>query len=53
MDIRWNYRKPPYPEGRVFFRVDLVLLTRDGKRLVPYTTLVGVPNAEDPAPTYV
>lgn len=48
MDLRWTHRAPPWGESREFFRVDLVVLARDGKRLLPYSTLVGVPTAGDP-----
>ena len=49
MDIRWNFRDPPVGEGRVFFRVDLVVLGREGKRLLPFTTLVSVSTSGDPS----
>ncbi|MBI4859735.1 MAG: hypothetical protein HY815_05665 [Candidatus Riflebacteria bacterium] len=41
-DMRWEYLVPFENEGRVFFRVKLVLQAAEGGRLLPLTTLVGI-----------
>lgn len=47
-DLRWQFMAPEEGEGRVYFRVKLVLATRGGKRLLPFTTLVSVPTPDLP-----
>lgn len=49
MDMRWQYLVPDENEGKVFFRVKLTLQAREGSRLLPLTTLVGVATPDLPA----
>ncbi len=48
-DMRWQYLVPSDNEGRVFFRLKVVVAARDGKRLLPYSTLVSVATPDLPA----
>ena len=48
-DMRWQYLVPDENEGRVFFRMKLVLKAREGARLMPITTLVAVSTPDLPA----
>jgi hypothetical protein len=47
-DMRWQYLVPAENEGRVFFRLKLVLRAAEGVRLLPFTTLVGVQTPDLP-----
>ena len=47
-DLRWRYVAPLENEGRVFFRVKMVLKSVDGGRFLPFTTLVGVTTPDLP-----
>jgi hypothetical protein len=48
-DMRWQYLVPDENEGRVFFRMKMVLKAREGTRLMPITTLVAVSTPDLPA----
>lgn len=48
-DLRWQYLVPSEGEGRVYFRIKLVLRGPSSGRLEPYTTLVAVPTPDLPA----
>lgn len=47
-DLRWQYLVPEEDEGRVFFRIRMVLATSTGRRL-PFSTLVSVATPQLPA----
>jgi len=47
-DMRWQYLTPEENEGRVFFRLKLVLKAAEGMRLLPFTTLIGVQTPDLP-----
>ena len=44
-DMRWHYLVPATDEGRVFFRIKLVLKS-EGGRMLPFSTLVTVPTPD-------
>jgi len=46
--IRWQYLVPEESEGKVFFRLKFILQAIEGKRLAPFTTLVGVHTPDIP-----
>jgi hypothetical protein len=48
-EIRWDYLVPAENEGKVFFRVKLVLKSASSGRLMPFTTLVAVRTPDLPA----
>lgn len=48
-DIRWQYLVPEENEGRVFFRVKLVLRSAQGRTFLPFSTLVGLQTPDPPS----
>lgn len=48
LDVRWQYLVPEEPEGRVFFRVKLVLGVPGKGRTVPLSTLIAVQTPDLP-----
>jgi len=47
-EIRWRFVAPLENEGRVFFRVKMVLKAIEGNRFLPFSTLVGVATPDLP-----
>ena len=48
-DLRWQYLPPEENEGRVFFRIKLVLKALDSDRMMPFGSLIAVSTPELPA----